>query len=655
MSNNSYQDYEAAIQRLYSDYKVEEDEGRKAAIKKKIETISRQMQTQESEMAGDSYGELQSAGMGALTGITYGFADEIGAGLRTGFGYAGDYTAVRDSLRDEFAQAQSDNPKSYMAGDLATALVPGVGVANALGKAGRVGNAIVNKGSDFGRALKTGALEATATTMGESEDGLPTVGDTLKNAAMGAGVGGGLNLGAKVVKPVAGKVMEIADGLTSSQSARGVNRASKALKDDGVETLADARAMQERYGPEAVFADVGNNSRNALRESAQRAGPGARMAEERLRERNAGASGRVGEAVRDTEVGTSNTGKETIDRVEAEAKAQATPVYQEAYSRPLQPTKGLAELQANPAVRSATKAAQKRMAESADDVMGKDGPDAGETVRLLHYTIKELGDRGSMLQRSGKDAAAANLFELRTRMTNELKSQNKPFAEAQSIWADKSTYQRSIKDGKESYGSTERSQDTVNRYNTLSDADRQGFRLGVADEMQGRLERIKDTTTGQAQGVSNKVVGTDAERQLVREVFGGKGENLISVINREGVFKDTYNKALSGSDTQRINADSNDVSLNLPGNAAEALQALKSVFGQKMNDEGREAAVDALTLRISEMSDDEINKIINNGTLERMVSNVFGVLGSQFKGGEVSGRLSDNLLRETGMLQRASQ
>jgi hypothetical protein len=121
------------------------------------------------------------------------------------------------------------------------------------------------------------------------------------------------------------------------------------------------------------------------------------------------------------------------------------------------------------------------------------------------------------------------------------------------------------------------------------------------------------------------------------------------------VFKDTYNKALSGSDTQRINADSNDVSLNLPGNAAEALQALKSVFGQKMNDEGREAAVDALTLRISEMSDDEINKIISNGTLERMVSNVFGVLGSQFKGGEVSGRLSDNLLRETGMLQRASQ
>ena len=118
------------------------------------------------------------------------------------------------------------------------------------------------------------------------------------------------------------------------------------------------------------------------------------------------------------------------------------------------------------------------MAESADDVMGKDAPDAGETVRLLHYTIKELGDRGSMLQRSGKDEAAANLFELRTRMTDELKSQNKPFADAQGIWADKSTYQRSIKDGKASYGSTERSQDTVNRYNTLSDADRQGFRLG---------------------------------------------------------------------------------------------------------------------------------------------------------------------------------
>ena len=140
----------------------------------------------------------------------------------------------------------------------------------------------------------------------------------------------------------------------------------------------------------------------------------------------------------------------------------------------------------------------------------------------------------------------------------------------------------------------------------------------------------------------------------MREVFGGKGENLISVINREGVFKDTYNKALSGSDTQRINADSNDASLNLPGNVAEALQALKSVFGQKMTDEGREAAVDALTLRISEMSDDEINKLINNGALERMVSNVFGVLGSAFKGGEVSGRISDNLLRETGMLQGAA-
>ena len=338
MSNHSYQDYEAAIKRLYSDYKIEKDEGRKAAIKKKIEVVSRQMQTQESEMAGDSYGKLQSAGMGALTGITYGFADEIGAGLRTGFGLGGDYTAVRDSLRAEFDQAQSDNPKSYMAGDLATAFVPGVGVANALGKAGRFGNAAINGGSDLGRAMKTGALEATTTTIGESDEGLPTLGDTVKNAAMGAGLGGGLNVGAKVIKPIAGKALEIADGLASSQAARGTRRAVRALKDDGVETLEDVRAMQDRYGPEAVLADVGNNSRNALRESAQRAGPGARMAEERLRARNDGASGRVGEAVRDTEVGTSNTGKETIDRVEAEAKAQATPIYKEAYSRPLQPT-----------------------------------------------------------------------------------------------------------------------------------------------------------------------------------------------------------------------------------------------------------------------------------------------------------------------------
>lgn len=89
------------------------------------------------------YSELGAGAMGAIQGITFGGADEIGGAAKTAYDVlSGDaslgqitdqYQKNRDALRTEFRDAEQEWGGAYMAGDLAgsftTALIPGVGAA----------------------------------------------------------------------------------------------------------------------------------------------------------------------------------------------------------------------------------------------------------------------------------------------------------------------------------------------------------------------------------------------------------------------------------------------------------------------------------------------------------------------------------------------
>lgn len=130
--------------------------------------------------------KTESFARGAADMGTFGFADEIGAGIETGAGLWGDYDKELQAYRDAYARAQQANPKTYLAGQvaggvgqaLATAgLGSGVAAAN-LARAGMATKMIAGAGYGAG----TGATYG----FGSGEGG---IGNRISQAGVDAAFG----------------------------------------------------------------------------------------------------------------------------------------------------------------------------------------------------------------------------------------------------------------------------------------------------------------------------------------------------------------------------------------------------------------------------------------------------------------------------------
>ena len=84
-------------------------------------------------------------------------------------GLWGDYAKERDEARAWLAEAKEQNPKSYLAGEVGSAFVPGLGAANAIGKGARLAGKGIDVGSDLVKAAGAGALETGLATVGAAE------------------------------------------------------------------------------------------------------------------------------------------------------------------------------------------------------------------------------------------------------------------------------------------------------------------------------------------------------------------------------------------------------------------------------------------------------------------------------------------------------
>lgn len=205
--------------------------------------------------------------MGAAQGLTFGFGDEIAAGVQGLIPGGDDYeTALRKRRRD-FANAQADNPNAYVAGDVggsvAGALIPGGAAVRGAGLLSRVG-----RGAALGGA--GGALRGA----GDGTDAESRASGALRGGATGAALGGGLtglgsglraggDLTNRGLDNVVGAVSQTVDNLRASPlgrtlQPRGVSgRATRALapmSDDLVDAGTDYLATKGPLGRRAAGA-----------------------------------------------------------------------------------------------------------------------------------------------------------------------------------------------------------------------------------------------------------------------------------------------------------------------------------------------------------------------------------------------------------------
>ncbi len=140
------------------------------------------------------YSKLESFGMGALEGGTFGFADELKGIIDilspSSFvnGPIKTYQKSRDKIRGEMQASKEDNPDVYTSGEIggsiATAFIPGLGWMNAA-KGAKILNAMA-KGAVSGGIIGAGTSNADLT---EAEDG-DFAGDVAGGAFAGGAIGG---------------------------------------------------------------------------------------------------------------------------------------------------------------------------------------------------------------------------------------------------------------------------------------------------------------------------------------------------------------------------------------------------------------------------------------------------------------------------------
>lgn len=159
-------------------------------MKRQPEYVRVEEPPQQGGRDGDGVFEKIDAGVrGAADMLTLGFADEIAAGLSTGFGTLGDYDEALAEQRAVDRFDEQENPYARLAGQVGGGLTGGVGLAKSgatlVGRQVPRLSAVAPKATATGLAAAEGAAYGGAYGFGSGEGAE----DRVRDAKIGAGTG----------------------------------------------------------------------------------------------------------------------------------------------------------------------------------------------------------------------------------------------------------------------------------------------------------------------------------------------------------------------------------------------------------------------------------------------------------------------------------
>lgn len=361
----------------------------------------------------------KGAGRSLMQGLTANFWDEIEAGARS-LG-KGEYRPIRDQIRAEQEQFQSQNPKLSTALEIGGGIAPVVAATLVGGPAG--GGAAATRliprmatgaatGGFYGAASGAGmAPEMKDVPKGMAVGG--TVGTVLGGAlpAVGAGFGalgrGGMNAAEKVTREVAE-----AGNAMSPFAQRAVpffdERASKIaqqniaqkLIDDGLtpEQAADALAAMQARGVPASVVDAGEeNILELLNSSYLVPGPGRRVASQYAQERVSGLAGRLAEQVERLSGVKLENLNAVVRQIAKERSAPAGALYRKAFtSGPIEVSDEVVNLIKSPATGDLRRAwAEGWRRSTLDDELGEAGSGL-PALKPLFKTVKDKAGKETL-------------------------------------------------------------------------------------------------------------------------------------------------------------------------------------------------------------------------------------------------------------------
>jgi hypothetical protein len=539
--------------------------------------------------AGKRLSKLERGVVSALSGPTFGFADElagvIGAPMlayQKGVPLSDAYTMGRDIFRGAAESYQKEAPIASAAGQLAASLpmmvagipskvVQAVGsraipaieavapsAASALTKAGQyvagtpaagqamgLGQRVVQAGtSGLGYGLLSGVGESTGQNLNE----------ILKDAAVSGLIGGGLGVVSQPAMAVLGAGGRQVMGRVSPTSAStyAQQKVGEALIRDVPEALAPsalsmAQARLTKLGPEARLADVGGKStRNLLDVQATLPGTTTQAVERAIRERQAGRAGRLVSAA-DESLGTQ--GAQFLSKIDD----FTTQRFNE--SRPYYAVIDQATTKVNDAVVDVLNKSQAVQREAEVLFRTKTGqtidlsqlqPGQAVPMNVLDSLKQSLYDASQTLRRSGSNEQARAYDDVRLKLIGELEKQSpkvggqSAYTMAMKTWAGPSQMIDAAEIGRKVMKGD--ILDVQQATKALSPSEIDAFRIGA-------LQALRQSTGTEAGQTSLlKMWKEPATQERLKAAFGDDYRTFAAAVAKEARLKG-FESAGRGSQT----------------------------------------------------------------------------------------------------------
>ncbi|MFI3905660.1 hypothetical protein [Ochrobactrum sp. S1502_03] len=507
-------------------------------------------------------GRVDAAVRGAADTLTFGFSDEIAAGLGTGFGMLGDYDQELARQRGIDA-SDSENRFGYrLGGQLAGGVTSGVGLAkNGLS----LGANAINNGAGLGKVALASGIEGAGLGglhgfgSGEGVEG------RIGSGTVGA-IGGGI-IGAAAPVAIAGAsgfakpyiaqvgAMFNPDKYASRAIGEGLRRSGNTA-DDIAAMITGARA--DGQGMFTVADAMGNSGQRMLSTAARNPNGMRQVIAETLDARQAGQGRRIANALSEG-FDAADTAAQRAARLTAERSTQAAQNYgaARAGSGAVDPTAAI-----NAADDFLTPGASKVFNPGnniADDsieaaVRRARGylTDGNSVLTDFNAAFRAKMELDSMIE-GAKPAVQSQLIPIRNALDGALEKASPYYANARNTFRQQSKAIDAIETGRTA-ATRGRYEDTIPTFNAMSPEEQAAFRAGYSDPL-----------IAQTQGAA---IGVNKARPLINDATNaefpafaapGKSAQLQNRIARENTMFETRNAALGGSKTADNLADAADM------------------------------------------------------------------------------------------------
>jgi len=502
-------------------------------------------------------------GRSLLQGLSFNFADEIEAALKSGSISSKEYENQLARVREGIKQYEQQYPGRAFAGELIGGLAPtaaaliaapftgGATAPAAIAGATRIAARVPSLGGMALRGAGYGAASGAVSGAGGAEGGL---GNRASSATLG-GLTGAVFGGSSplVTQAVSSGGKAVKGVFKSTQPQDALNKAqeliAKKLLQEGLDPTELAAKQAQRNltlgARDETLADYAGESMRRLARGAM-AIPQSAQTETRqmLIERAKGAGPRITQDLTDlTAVGARDI-QDVTDEIIRNRSALAAPLYDQARSAGQISSSTLDNLLKK------SKDIQQAISDARRLPQFADLPD--NDMVMLDKAYKYVGGIANEARQSGKTNRANDLDDLRVSLLKAIEKEVPVYGQAVKIFADESVLKDALDAGSKKFLKKKPSEITRELAKFSDESERQMYRLGAIQSVRDDIYASKDTAD-----IADKYLNSREMRDRMRTVFNSDGEYeaFVKNLERERQMAITRSRIEGGSPTAPIGQD----------------------------------------------------------------------------------------------------